>query len=421
MVLEIRLSNFFSIRDEITLDLQAGKIRSKGIKALVQNTFEHNGQKVLKTVALYGANASGKSNIIKAIRFCCAMVFESQNHNDNAIFNFIPFKFSGYQNKPSTFFIRFIMNQILYEYSYSLTRDQILTEDLFYYPKGRKALVFNRNERKKGEKKDKYSFGSVIKRPLDVVENTSVKTLFISRASQLDRDIAKEVFNFFANEFLLGFPLFDKMSRIEELYKENRDLLLKALQIADSDIINIKMSKEEVMVKSLNAQFPQNAVTISDQKQLQLKFTTYHKEESEVPFDLLTEESEGTIRLFAMLLTIIDIVKKNKVLILDELETSLHNDIVEFIIALFHASHSAQLIFSTHNTNLINLRKLRKDQIYFVNKKKDASTDLYSLFDYKDFRDTMDAEKGYLQGRFDAIPYIDTSSATLKMLIYGKV
>jgi AAA15 family ATPase/GTPase len=108
------------------------------------------------------------------------------------------------------------------------------------------------------------------------------------------------------------------------------------------------------------------------------------------------------------------------VIIIDELESSLHNDIVEFIVALFHASKSAQLIFSTHNTNLIDLKKLRKDQIFFVNKKKDASTEIYSLFDYKDFRDTMDAEKGYLQGRFDAIPYIDTSLATLKTLIYGK-
>ena len=90
------------------------------------------------------------------------------------------------------------------------------------------------------------------------------------------------------------------------------------------------------------------------------------------------------------------------------------------IVALFHASESAQLIFSTPNTNLLDLKKLRKDQIYFVNKKEDASTDLYSLFDYKDFRDSMEAEKGYLQDRFDAIPYIDSSTATLKELIHGK-
>lgn len=420
MVLEIRLSNFFSIKNEIVLDLKAGKIQSKAAKDLEQNTFDFDGDKILKAVALYGANASGKSNIIKGIQFCCAMVFQSQNHNENTVNNFVPFKFSGFQKKPSSFFILFVHNKVEYEYSFSLTREQIITESLYYYPNGRRALVFTRDEHKKGVKKDKYTFGSAIKRPLDVVENTSVKTLFISRASQMDRDIAKNIFNFFATTFLLGFPLFDKMERIEQLYKENRELLLKALQIADSDIVNITMSKEEVMVKSVNTQIPQNTVTVSDEKQLQLRFTTFHKASPEVPFDLGSEESEGTKKLFVMLLSIIDIVRNNKIIIVDELESSLHNDMVEFMIALFHAGKSAQLIFSTHNTNLIDLKKLRKDQIYFVNKKEDASTDLYSLFDYKDFRDTMDAEKGYLQGRFDAIPYIDTSLTTLKSLIYGK-
>jgi len=420
MILEIRLSNFFSIKDEVVLNLQAGSIRSQAAQLLKDNAFDYNGGKILKTIALYGANASGKSNIIKAIRFCCLMVVESQNNTEKTIYNFVPFKFEGYSNKPSTFFIRFVANNVEYEYTYSLTKEQILLESLHYCPNGRRALVFARDESISGEKKDKYNFGSVIKRPLDVVENTSNKTLFISRASQLDRVVAKEVFNFFANTFMLGFPWHDALA-IENLYKENRELVLKALQIADSDIVNISMSKEEIMVKTLNAQFPQNTATISDEKQLRLIFKTFHKAAPDVPFDLNSEESDGTKKLFSILLTIIDIVRHDKILIIDELESSLHNDIVEFVIALFHASNSSQLIFSTHNTNLINLRKLRKDQIYFVNKKEDASIDLYSLFDYKDFRDTMDAEKGYLQGRFDAVPYIDTSLITLKNLIYGKI
>jgi AAA15 family ATPase/GTPase len=419
MILEIRLSNFFSIKDEIILDLQAGKIQSKTAKELEENTFEYNGEKILKTVALYGANGSGKSNIIKAIRFCCAMIFESQNNTENIIFNFIPFKFNEYPNKPSTFFIRFICNSIEYEYSYSLTREHIITENLYHYPNGRRALVFTRDESIIGKNKEKYDFGSVLKRPVDVAENTTNKTLFLSRASQLGREIAKDIFNYFTNIFILNFPLFDNIIRIEQLYKENRQLLLKALQVADSDIIDIKMSKEDVLVKKVNAQFPENIATISDDKQVRLRFTTFHKAAPEIPFDFETEESDGTKKLFNILLTIIDIVKNNKILIIDELETSLHNDIVQFVLALFHSSKSAQLIFSTHNTNLINLKKIRKDQIYFVNKNEDASTDLYSLFDYKDFRETMDAEKGYLQGRFDAIPYIDSTISTLKSLIYG--
>ena len=90
---------------------------------------------------------------------------------------------------------------------------------------------------------------------------------------------------------------------------------------------------------------------------------------------------------------------------------------MEYIFTLFHRSAGAQLICTTHNTNLLDLHKMRKDQIYFVNKKEDGSSDLYSLFDYKDFRDTMDLEKAYLQGRFDAVPYIDDSELNLKSLI----
>ena len=118
-----------------------------------------------------------------------------------------------------------------------------------------------------------------------------------------------------------------------------------------------------------------------------------------------------------MMLTILNIIRGNKVLLIDEISSGLHVKLVEYILNLFHQSESAQLIFSTHNTNLLNMKKIRKDQVYFVNKLADGSSDLYSLFDYKDFRETMDAEKAYLQGRFDAIPYIDESSDNLSELI----
>jgi AAA15 family ATPase/GTPase len=111
------------------------------------------------------------------------------------------------------------------------------------------------------------------------------------------------------------------------------------------------------------------------------------------------------------------LLKKIKYSSLMRLRLVLHTKLVEYIIELFHAGKSAQLIYTTHNTKLLDLNKLRKDQVYFANKKEDASTDLYSLFDYKDFRDTMDAEKAYLQGRFDAIPYINDSIENLKIFL----
>ena len=393
MVLEIRLSNFFSINEEVVLDMQAANLQTKESKELLGNTFVCNDERILKTVAIYGANASGKSNVIKAIRACVQMIFESHNYNENTVFAFIPFKFGGV-GKPSKFYIRFMIEGVEYEYSFTLTNTEIITEELYFYPMGRRKLVFARDERKGPDKKEIYEFRTAIRRPMDVAANTSKKTLFVSRASQMDREVAKDVFRYFNERFILNYLGYNSYS-IESLLNSNKDLILKVLKIADSDIIDIRSQHELGEVK----------------------ITTFHRNNPEVPFDFYSEESSGTQEFFHMMLTILNIIRGNKVLLIDEISSGLHVKLVEYILNLFHQSESAQLIFSTHNTNLLNMKKIRKDQVYFVNKRADGSSDLYSLFDYKDFRETMDAEKAYLQGRFDAIPYIDESSDNLSELI----
>ncbi|OQX80506.1 MAG: ATPase [Bacteroidetes bacterium 4484_276] len=418
MVLEIRLSNFFSIKEEIVLDLRAANINSGNAKQLTNNLFEINKNKLLKTVTMYGANASGKSNIIKAIRFCNAMVFGSHRHNENTIYDFQPFKFKGLSKKPSKYLIRFINNGVEFEYSFSLTRTQINSESLYYYPKGRRSEVFTRNELAGEKKKDKYSFQSVIKRPMDVAQNTSNKTLYISRASQMDREIAKDVFNYFHNKFILRYFEFG-VSAIESLSNQNKKRLLDALKIADSDIVDLKIKVLKKEGKHINANLTDLTLSVEDVVRGHLQIKSYHKASPNTVFDFFTEESSGTIKLFFIMLTILDIVKNDKVLLIDEIGESLHTDIIEYIFNLFNASNKAQLICTTHNTNFLDLRRFRKDQIYFVNKKDDGSTDLYSLFDYSDFRDTMNLEKAYLQGRFDAVPFVNDSLEILKSIING--
>ena len=391
------------------LDMQAANIQSKKAKGLKSNTCECGGVKVLKTVAIYGANASGKSSIIKAIRACVSMIYNSHNHNENTVFPFVPFKFGG-MDKPSTFFIRFLMEGIEYEYSFTLTQTEIIKESLYYYPNGRRSMVFTRDEGKGPEKRDIYEFKSVIRRPMDVVANTSQKTLFISRASQMDREIAQKVFRYFNEQFILNFFNYNPIA-LKKMLEDNHDQLLQVLHIADSDIVNIS-SRHELRPYTTAVFDPQNnnnILSVDDIQKPQLIITTYHRSNPDVAFDFNTEESDGTQRLFFMMLTILDIVKNNKILLVDEIEASLHTKLVEYIISLFNNSNCAQLIYTTHNTYLLNDNKIRKDQVYFTNKRADGSTDLYSLFDYKDFRDGMDIEKAYLQGRFDAIPYIDES------------
>lgn len=381
MVLEIRLSNMFSFRDEVTLDLQAAKIQTKKARELEGNLFSVDGEQMLKSVALFGANASGKSNVIKAIRACVNMVRSSHNYNVDTKFAISPFKFEDYANKPSSFYICFLLNGVEYEYSFSFMHDEIITETLYYYPNGRKSLVFSRDESRGTEKKDIYEFKTVIKRPFDVADNTSKKTLYISRASQMDREIAQKIFLFFCNDIVLDYQVAN-IDSLDNLFKERKEQMLEVLRTADSDIIDFKIQN--------------NAIT------------TFHRTNPSVAFDFETEESEGTKTLFRMMVRMIGIIHEGKMLLVDEIDNSLHTQLVEFVIGMFNHSDHAQLIYTTHNTHLLNTDFQRRDQVYFVNKREDGSSDLYSLFDFKDFRDTLDMEKAYLQGRFDAIPYIST-------------
>ena len=379
MVLEIRLSNMFSFRDEVTLDLQAAKIQTKKARELEGNLFSVDGEQMLKSVALFGANASGKSNVIKAIRACVNMVRSSHNYNVDTRFAISPFKFEDYANKPSSFYIRFLLNGVEYEYSFSFMHDEIITETLYYYPNGRKSLVFSRDENRGTEKKDIYEFKTVIKRPFDVADNTSKKTLYISRASQMDREIAQKIFLFFCNDIVLDYQVAN-IDSLDNLFKERKEQMLEVLRTADSDIIDFKIQN--------------NAIT------------TFHRTNPSVAFDFETEESEGTKTLFRMMVRMIGIIHEGKMLLVDEIDNSFHTQLVEFVIGMFNHSDHAQLIYTTHNTHLLNTDFQRRDQVYFVNRREDGSSDLYSLFDFKDFRDTLDMEKAYLQGRFDAIPTI---------------
>ena len=378
MVLRFRLKNVLSFRDEITLDLQAAKIQTEKGKALSGILFTINGEQILKSISMFGANASGKSNVIKGIKACVNMIRSSHTYNENTIFQVAPFKFDGYDKQPSSFYVRFIVDGIEYEYSFSLTQTEILTEQLYYYPRGRRSLVFTRDETKGPEKTEIYEFRQAIKRPMDVAANTSRKTLFVSRASQMDRDIAKKVFRFFTEDIVLDYK--ESAMPVEDFLKTKKENILRILNAADSDIVDMKIQSNSLK--------------------------TFHKSNPNIAFDFDTEESEGTKTLFQMMLGIINVIRNDRTLLMDGIDTNLHPHLVEYIINLFNRSNHAQLIYTTHNTHLLNTDFQRCDQVYFVNKREDGCSELYSLYDFKDFRDNYDMEKAYLQGRFDAIPYL---------------
>ncbi len=407
MILKIEFENFFSIRDQVRIDFRAANINTALARELRHNVVDWNGVPVLKSVGLFGPNASGKSSIMKAIDFCCRLILNSHLNNEGSVFNFEPFKFDGWQEKPSKFLIDFVCGGIEYEYSFELTKTRILSESLYHYPVGRRAKVFVRDAN------GKYRFGTgVINKPTDVVLNTSDKNLFLSRASSMNRPIAQHLYRYFMNQFILGLVNVNELMALDS-FNTYKNVILKALEICDTDITEIEARKEQVPAP----------VVIPGQGELSfklvdvLKFKTFHRNQKDIMFDLDMEESSGTRKLFQILIRLLDVVKNKKGIMMDEFDMGLHTRLADFILDLIHASEESQLLFTSHNTNLIDVKRLRRDQIVFVNKSEDGATEVYSLYDFKDFRENMDAEKGYIQGRFDAVPYVDSSVASIKQLL----
>jgi len=401
MIFEVRLSNFYSFKEEAVLDMRASNSRSSQAIAVENNVFTANKERLLKIVCMYGANASGKSNFIKAMRFCCRLVLFSHLYNENDVFNFKKFKFDGYENKPSHFSIRFIDNNIEYLYGFSLSKNTVLTEYLYHYPNGRKAIIFTRDESKPC-KKDKYRFGSNIKRPFDVATNTSNKTLYISRASQLDRDIGKQIFLYFNEQLLLGYVNIDDLA----MFQKYKSKILHALKIVDSDIINLEIKHIRQPVKNYKHDLKKMKLAVEDKIEDHFEILSFHRANQKQPFNFLGEESEGTKKLFFVLLRLFNVFEHNKTILIDEIEHSFHDDLLQYIFDLFRDS-KAQLICSTHNTSLLDLNKMRKEQIVFVEKDKNGASSMFTAYDFPDFRDTMDLEKAYKNGRFGAVPHIN--------------
>ena len=291
MILKIEFENFFSIRDRVRIDFRAANINTTLARELSHNVMVWKGVPVLKTVGLFGPNASGKSNIIKAIHFCCRMILDSHLNNEGVVFNFEPFKFDGWQEKPSKFLIDFVCENVEYEYAFELTKERIIAESLYHHPVGRRAKIFVRDA------DGKYSFGTgVMVKPSDVVVNTSDKNLFLSRASSMNREIAQKLYRYFFNQFLLGLVNINEMMALDS-FNSYKNVILKALEICDTDITDIEARKEQIPAPVAVPGSGEVSYKLVDV----IKFKTFHRDRKDVMFDLDLEESSGTRKLFQML------------------------------------------------------------------------------------------------------------------------
>lgn len=198
MIISLRFKNFFSLRDDAVLDFTADmSARRKDL--LPENLIEFDGDKFVNIIGLFGSNATGKSNIIKAMKFCTDLILKSHLYNEGDKFDYEPFKFDD--DKPSEFYIDFVTEGVEYEYSFVLHGGRVLEEELFHYPNKRKARIFSR----KNTNDYTYSKG-LISRPHEVAANTGAKTLFLSRASSMNRSAAQSVYRFFLNNIVVSNP-----------------------------------------------------------------------------------------------------------------------------------------------------------------------------------------------------------------------
>ncbi len=415
MLIEFNVQNFRSIKKEVTLSLVASPDRSLDNNLIETDLLRDN---LLRSAVIYGANASGKSNVILAFSILKNLVERSNTFQKGTKINFFPFKLDKkYLSKPSKFEVVFIKNNIKYIYGVSFNSEKIIDEYLYYYPEGRKALIFERKDT------NNYRFTIDRKKQKFISEKTLDNVLYLSNSTQLNYDKTSEAFDWFKDNLgIIGVADHPGLIRytINKLNEDAKmkEFILKALIEADLGINNLFASFEVISIDELPIQIREQFKTIisdSEQNLEKLDITTIHKvldeigNENYVEFDF-EEESEGTKRLFSLIGLWIDSLKNGQVLVVDELDTKLHHLLNVFLIKLFNDptqnKNNAQLIFTTHNTNLLDQDIFRRDQIWFTEKNpSQGSTDLYSLIEFSPRKD-KNIQKGYLAGRYGAIPFI---------------
>ncbi|WP_370576114.1 ATP/GTP-binding protein [Methanomethylovorans sp.] len=420
MLIEFKAENFRSIRNEITFSLLASSDR-----ALEGNLIEPDALKkddrLVKSAVIYGANASGKSNVLLAMLNLQNLVMTSIRNQDGDLLPFEPFKLTPQCiSKPSRFSVFFIKNNVRYRYAVSFDRTKIIDEDLYYYPNNREALVFERRNT------TEFKFTTDKRIQNDISKRTLSNVLYLSNSAQQNYDKTLEAFKWFREDLrIIGARTLSDQGEytIRMLNQDNdsKKSILRSLERADLGLVDIIASIEDVDLANLPIEILDQIPRIIDTnigKWQKIEINTFHLakdkdgKEHNIPFDFNTEESEGTKRFFSLIGPWLNALNKGQVLFVDELELKLHPMLSEHLIKLFHDEsynkNNAQLIITTHNTNLLNDELFRRDQIWFT--EKDAyvgNTNLYSLLEFQ-VRKDQNILKGYLMGRYGALPFISS-------------
>lgn len=428
MLVEFKVGNYRSFRKEQTLSLVASKDTE-----LNSNCIDQGKLRLLKAAAIYGPNASGKSNLIRALSTMKEIIEEPAKPGENLPITV--FKLDDkYKKEPSSFEVTFYKGKIRYRYGFTATSERIYDEWLYASPNDRLRDItqtwFERRFDRKTGKTDWY-FGPYIRGEKEKLKNRTIKNvLLISVGAQWNNEQLTAVYKWFTEELRIIMPSErSSVPTINMLMSAEKDEERKRLfyayinnmmRLADFGIHGINIKKGKIAPDEIDfekVKFPLNMPEdvrknfLRDLKgKIEVEFVHQTKQDRKKVLFSPNEESDGTKRFFELagpwLLTIL----KGMTLLVDELETSLHPHLVrrliEFIKTLNLKRKGAQLIFATHNTTLLDPELFRRDQIWFTEKDEHSSTRLYPLSDYKP-RKGEAMQKGYLSGRYGAIPIIE--------------
>ena len=417
MLVEFRVKNFRSLRDEQVLSLVASKDKtlhdthtlSTGLRAAPH---------LLKSAAVYGANAGGKSNLIKAMQYMRGVVLESATIiQPGQTFAVQPFRLDDRSaGQPTEFEVTFVLGGVRYQYGFAMTPQRIVGEHLLVYKAFKPQRWFERYfDRESG--KDMYEFGPGLKGAKSLWEGaTRPNALFLSMAVQLNSEALRPVFDWIS----MGLVIFNEQAQLSPQtsiqmlkHAEGRKQICEFLTAADISIADIDVVTRKVPGQAVHFDLVagKTEVHTEEVEEHQLRFS-HITEHGRAVFDLM-DESNGTRNLLFLSGPVLDILSKGLTLVIDELDTSLHTLLVRELVRLFHRpevnSGGAQLIFTTHDTSLLDAPDLfRRDQVWFVEKDKEQASTLMALSEFSP-RKNEALERGYLMGRYGGVPFLDRS------------
>uniref|UniRef100_B8HV57 ATPase AAA-type core domain-containing protein n=1 Tax=Cyanothece sp. (strain PCC 7425 / ATCC 29141) TaxID=395961 RepID=B8HV57_CYAP4 len=425
MLIEFTVGNYRSFKEKVTFSMVAANIVSKD-ESLDQNNVAvvDDKLKLLKSAAIYGANASGKSNLAHALAFMRWFIVNSSKETQSTDkINVENFKLSTEtEEAPSFFEIIFILNKKRFRYGFEVTKNKVVSEWLFYVPKNRETKLFDREN-------DIIKFSKVYEAD-GVSRLTRHNALFLSVSAQFNVRLALELLDWITYNLKIisglndsGYKEYTIYCLDEKIYdKEILELIYKL----DLGINGVKL--QNLLLPRFNLpdeqpEGPERPRIIADESDrrvsfIQTKHKMFNSENeyvSDVLFNLESQESEGTQKVFALAAPLVETLKYGNVLVIDEFDARLHPSISCAIVKLFNSNESnpnnAQLIFMTHDTNLLSNKLFRRDQIWFTEKDRYGATDLYSLVEYKGVRSDASYESDYIKGRYGAIPFIGNLSS----------